>query len=187
MNIKSDFKKKILFKISENNKNIFLFFIFAFLSIAVMIIIFLFSNQSAMDSSALSAYLSKILFGAISPEVDPESLDFNFLHTFLRKLAHFTLFSTLGFFLASAAINQKNQKLFKKFVITSLIGLIYCISDEIHQLFIPERSGEISDVLIDFSGIICGTFVSWSCYKVICLISKKNKKIAHQDLIYPAY
>ena len=35
-----------------------------------------------------------------------------------------------------------------------LISFIYACSDEIHQLFIPGRSGQFTDVLIDTSGAL---------------------------------
>ena len=36
-----------------------------------------------------------------------------------------------------------------------MVGLVYAISDEFHQTFIPGRSGELRDVLIDTTGVIC--------------------------------
>lgn len=34
-------------------------------------------------------------------------------------------------------------------------GVMYAANDEIHQLFIPGRSGQITDVLIDSAGQCC--------------------------------
>lgn len=169
-------KPSILFKISEKRKNQVLFIIFAFLSIAVMVTVFIFSNQPAVQSSAVSSSFSDFILDLFNIKAEDLSFDINLLETVLRKLAHFSLFASLGFFLSSAAINLKGKKLFKKLAISSLIGLLYCISDEIHQLFIPQRSGEIRDVLIDFSGVLFGTLSSFVLYKLICLISKKVKK-----------
>ena len=35
-------------------------------------------------------------------------------------------------------------------------GFLYAVSDEIHQIFVPGRSGEPRDVLIDTSGVLIG-------------------------------
>ena len=40
-----------------------------------------------------------------------------------------------------------------------LIGVLYAVSDEIHQCFVPGRSGELRDVLIDSAGVICGVVI----------------------------
>jgi VanZ family protein len=45
----------------------------------------------------------------------------------------------------------------KKYILYSLlICLIYSISDEVHQIFVPGRSGEVFDVLIDTLGSFIG-------------------------------
>ena len=35
-------------------------------------------------------------------------------------------------------------------------GILYAASDEFHQLFVPGRSGQITDVLIDSGGLLAG-------------------------------
>ena len=40
-----------------------------------------------------------------------------------------------------------------------LIGVLYAVSDEIHQCFVSGRSGELRDVLIDSAGVICGVVI----------------------------
>ena len=78
----------------------------------------------------------------------------------VRKLAHFSIYTVIGFLLMSLMstykIKQKNR-----ICISAIIGLLYAISDEIHQAFIPGRGPLVGDVLIDFSGVITG----------ICIVS----------------
>ena len=45
------------------------------------------------------------------------------------------------------------------FVITIVIGILYAMSDEIHQSFSPGRSPKITDVCIDTLGIIVGALL----------------------------
>ena len=69
----------------------------------------------------------------------------------VRKTAHFTLYFLLGLFYCSflKEFDLTNKKLL---LYTVLFVFIYACSDEIHQLFISGRSGEVLDVLIDTLG-----------------------------------
>lgn len=69
----------------------------------------------------------------------------------VRKTAHFTLYFLLGLFFCSflKEFDLTNKKLI---IYTIIFVFMYACSDEIHQLFISGRSGEILDVLIDTLG-----------------------------------
>jgi VanZ family protein len=67
-------------------------------------------------------------------------------------LYHFTIFALLSFFLVISII--KGQPKNKKLILLALIiAVIYAISDEVHQLFVPGRYCAISDILTDSAGI----------------------------------
>lgn len=57
------------------------------------------------------------------------------------------------------ANNTKGMRLRAVALTAALFALIYAISDEVHQLFVPTRSGLMRDVLIDSIGIFS---VYWS-------------------------
>ena len=59
----------------------------------------------------------------------------------------------------------------KRFIISALFCLVYAISDEIHKLFVPGRSGEIRDVLIDFTGVLIGILFTML---LVYLLKKKT-------------
>ena len=40
-----------------------------------------------------------------------------------------------------------------------LVGAVYAASDEVHQIFIPGRSGEGKDVLLDCVGVLLGILI----------------------------
>ena len=76
---------------------------------------------------------------------------------------------TLGFFsfsyLSNLFIENNNIKDFKKTGILSfLFSVIYALSDEFHQTFVPGRDGNIVDVLIDSSGSLVGVLISSMIY-----------------------
>ena len=39
---------------------------------------------------------------------------------------------------------------------SEIIGIIYASTDEVHQLFTPGRSAQITDVMIDSMGVLLG-------------------------------
>ncbi len=72
------------------------------------------------------------------------------------KLMHCCIYFGLGILLFKANNEQLNISKKYIFLLTLLIGLGYGISDEIHQLFVQNRSSTIYDVIADFVGIIIG-------------------------------
>ncbi len=135
-------------------------FIQWFFVILWMLIIFYLSNQSGVVSTNTSSIfvnpIQKILPG----------ISFSILTTLVRKSAHFFLYCILGMLVINAC-NQYKQKL----QISLLICLLYACSDEIHQLFVVGRSGQIRDVFVDFLGISMGVFLFF--------LIKRCKKITH--------
>ena len=76
------------------------------------------------------------------------------------KLFHAIEYAILGFLLRRALVFQSTQFIkIRTGWLTILIGGTYAISDEIHQLFVPGRSGEIADAIADIVGIILVVFV----------------------------
>ena len=66
---------------------------------------------------------------------------------------------------------------FKKKYLIILFCFLYAISDEIHQLFIVNRSCELRDVLIDMIGVLIGYFLIK--IKESKTIFKRCKKVMH--------
>ena len=77
---------------------------------------------------------------------------------FVRKLAHFSIYTVLGMLLSvNAVYHFKNNRLRTLLPISA--GVLYAVSDEIHQTYVPGRSGQISDVLLDSAGVLLGCSV----------------------------
>ncbi|WP_234123141.1 VanZ family protein [Clostridium hydrogenum] len=55
------------------------------------------------------------------------------------------------------------------------ICLLYAVLDEFHQLYVPGRTSQVSDVLVDFLGANLGMWFSYLIY--YCVLKRKNKKI----------
>ena len=74
----------------------------------------------------------------------------------VRKLAHFTEYFVLGGLLWTDFYLTKEI-----LALPLLTGLIVAGADEYFQTFIPGRSGQLSDVLIDFSGLSLSALLLW--------------------------
>jgi len=95
----------------------------------------------------------------------------------IRKIAHFSIYTCLGFLLFSLFRTYKLKAKFR-FTYSFILGFLYACSDEIHQKFVGGRSSEITDVLIDSLGVLFGIFISFiMCKFVIKILENKNKVI----------
>lgn len=144
--------------------------------IATMIFIFLFSSQQSDTSSELSGSIVLFILKILSNTIAFFKVDIDLLHAIIRKSAHFTIYFVLGFFTINAFI--KNDIYLKKAIIWTLIFCVaYAVSDEIHQLFVIGRVGQLKDVLIDSTGSSLAIFI----YSVIYLKSNDIRKISVFD------
>lgn len=125
------------------------------LIITWMTLVFYFSNQIADDSSKLSGGITREILNFFHILEGKTLEQQSAIETVVRKLAHFSIY-TLGGILILLHVNLYKIKVNKKVIITWLLGTTYAITDEIHQLFVPGRSGEIRDVCIDSLGVITG-------------------------------
>lgn len=137
------------------------------LTIIWMIVIFYLSHQPAKTSSELSSTLLEIVLTFLS--VLPISFDPELLHIFIRKLAHFSAYFILGMLVYhSVYLFCKHEN--RSIIVAITISIIYAISDEFHQTFIPGRSGEFRDVLIDSFGALTGIIF----YVVLLFVFRKS-------------
>ena len=69
-------------------------------------------------------------------------------HHLLRKAAHFTEYAVLGALIFGAFPRRGHTAV----ALTAFSGFLAAFVDETIQLFAPGRSGQISDVWLDFAG-----------------------------------
>ena len=139
-------------------------------------VIFSFSAQDADASSALSNAVIDWLIAVFRIDISASAPapDFS-LSEIIRSLAHFSCFGILGVLTASAVRSHRvaeHRCLWIPFVIC--VG--YAVTDEIHQWFVPGRSTQLSDVLVDSLGAALGILA----VALIVLIARKAKHRASQ-------
>ena len=170
---------------SNNIKNLVFRYVLWSLVLAVMVFIFSHSSKSAEQSSKTSGEVAKTVLSIVVKDFktlpEPEQQKaVDSLQFIVRKSAHFSVYSALGF-LCFLAMNTYNIKLKTKFISALTISLLYAISDEIHQLFVPGRAGQIRDVFIDFSGALVGTLLAWVLVVITVKIIMRKKGITNEN------
>ena len=95
---------------------------------------------------------------------------------FLSVLYHFFAFFFLSAFLLIALVKGREKYLI--FILAIFIAIVYGISDEFHQYFVPGRSSSVGDVFVDTAGIMMASLIYFVRLKVGNFInSKKSIKL----------
>jgi VanZ family protein len=135
------------------------------LVIAWMSIIFYLSDQPATSSNKLSTGITEWVITTVERIVPNFNFDLRVLNRIIRKNAHFIAYFILG---VLALIGLKNNEVdsSRAIWIAFIISVLYSISDEFHQLFVPGRGGQIKDVFIDSAGAFVGIVLFSRLYKL---------------------
>lgn len=142
--------------------------IFPWLLVGIwMAIIFYLSHQPATSSNKLSSGITEWIIGMVEGVLPNLNFDLRALNHIIRKNAHFIAYFILGLLVVNAK---------KRIYLAFLICVLYAISDEFHQLFVPGRAGQIKDVFIDSAGALTGILVYSGLFK-LKFRSLEEKKI----------
>ncbi len=139
-----------------------------------MIIIYNFSSQEAVNSNQLSTRITETIIQTVE-NISPNSeFKTENLNSFIRKNAHLVIYFVLGMLVINAF--KRNGLLgYKSIILAVLISVLYAVSDEVHQIFVPGRGAQVSDVIIDSIGVILGSLL------YIGIIGLKKQKIKRWD------
>lgn len=151
--------------------------ILAIIIILWMAFIFSMSAKNATQSSDISGGFTYNVLNAFFANFRgfDKSIQDNIvedLQFVVRKGAHFSAYAVLGglCFVECSCFKKFNSK--NKFTAAFLIAVLYAVSDEIHQYFVPGRACEFRDVVIDSCGALFGIIV----VVVFNIIKNKLKK-----------
>lgn len=107
-------------------------------------LIFYLSDQPSYISSKMSSGMIKHAFFV-------NDVTLNLIHNPLRELMHTVVFLIFALLLINVLVKFGIKKVML-YCIT--ISLIYALSDEIHQIYVPGRAFELLDIFLDFVGIM---------------------------------
>lgn len=163
----------------QNKKTKYLKYLFGVAVIIWMCVIFWFSAQPAVKSTQMSLTFGRKICSIFVPGYSKlsekkqytmaENIEFP-----VRKSAHASEYALLAMLCCGLfMIENKNKKSSKYFVFSWMIAVLYACTDEYHQLFVPGRSGQLRDVMIDAVGAAVGVlFIKFVIYRFRILRKK---------------
>ena len=151
------------------------------LALAIAINVFIIVNacipgaQSSKESSWIVEPVANVINSIKEDTINASNYDS--FSSFIRKfVGHFSLFGLSGV-LTTLSFKffyfDKTNKFPLFIIFSSISGLFYAILSELIQLFVPGRSGEVLDVLIDLSGYFIGLLL---IVLIVFIIKKKSNQ-----------
>lgn len=160
-----------------NNRSLIFKRLIVWLPIIFMyMVIFGFSSQNGEQSGGLSRKVAGVIvdtadrLNIIEVTEDNRDIYIENCQFPIRKTAHMTEYAILGMLVLTALIVDGVILKFSLYLSVFITFLLAC-TDEFHQLFVPDRSGQFTDVLIDITGCIIGVVIY---YFIFSLIKNKN-------------
>ena len=177
--------------VQMNNKNRLVVILSHALVLGWMGVIFYMSAQPGDLSGDISGTVSHLfmriwnaIFGLNWSEVEilqmAEIWDYP-----IRKLAHMTEFGVLAVLMYWALgqywifVEEGKwargglRRVMTRYVIAWIFTVVYAATDEMHQLFVPDRSGNIVDVCVDATGAFLALLAIWGMAHVIKAYKRK--------------
>ena len=149
-------------------------------------IIFGFSAENGDKSASTSTKVARFIVIHSEKIKSEEQInrEVEMIQPIIRKIAHFSIYTLLGFCIMGCAATYKGSKIIK-FDISVIISFLYACTDEWHQSFIPGRSAQFSDVCLDTLGAFLGIMVIliaiWIYEASVKRSSKKIKTLAEEN------
>ena len=138
-----------------------------------MTVIFMLSSQDAESSAKLSGdvmgpvgKIITFLFGEAG-------------HNIFRKFAHFFEYAGLSFLMYNAFYQSKKEKRSSP-ILPYIMSVLYAVTDEIHQYFVPGRACMLFDIGVDALGALLGIAVFFVFVRTFIAIKERHgRKMLH--------
>lgn len=131
-------------------------------------------DESTETSDGLVYFIAKITVADFEdlPETEKTEIIAD-MSGFIRTAGHFCEFAVLGF-LSLNALRTVDIKMWLKPIYSWGFSVIYAMTDEIHQYFVPDRVCDIKDIAVDALGALTG--VAAMCLLVVVAAKTKSRK-----------
>lgn len=149
--------------------------IFAWIIVVIwMLVIYSFSAKIGDESSSDSRKVVQGIVDVVEKDKTKEEkkIIVDKIHNPFRKFAHAFEYFILCILLVIALLLSGVKK-YLVYIIAVSISIIYSMSDELHQILIAGRSGEIRDCFIDIFGAIIGC--------LLCILISKIYELVKRD------
>jgi len=128
------------------------YWISAWLPVVLCVIAVMMESTEYMGAEHTSGpfrWLFQAIFGPVSDE------RWEFLHHLIRKSGHFIGYGVVGLaWLRAWWMTLPRSRFFKDSLLALLGSALVAGADEWHQIFLPNRTGSVWDVLLDCCGAI---------------------------------
>ena len=145
-------------------------------AILLMALIFYFSAEDATASAQSSGntmlWLLRLFHVSDTDAIVQNSELYSLLDFCIRKGAHFSLYTALGFLLSFAWTAHPSIPRWKRATYSVLCGIFYAASDELHQYFVPGRACQVRDVCIDTAGVLLGC----ALFALLCWLVNRHRQ-----------
>ena len=140
------------------------FHIFVTLTCVYAVFLFSLSSLSSLPSpsewSFLRAFVDELMYLLEDLGLKFLVYPLYFAYRYPDKFGHVILYMGFGLLLNQTLTTSGNAVLSKYAVPFSIaIGMLYGITDEFHQSFVPYRSASSMDLLADFIGLLCAQLI----------------------------
>ncbi|WP_353095829.1 VanZ family protein [Tissierella praeacuta] len=139
------------FKVNHNYKKILSYSVV----ILWMTLIFYLSSQPVHQSNGLSKKVTKVIVETAEKVAPTVKINHGKANHIIRKNAHFFTYLVLGI-LIMYILRLSKMNMVKCTILALIFCILYAISDEVHQLFVPGRGAQLKDVVIDTAGAMTG-------------------------------
>lgn len=134
-----------------------------------MAVIWWFSAKPAEVSTETSHRAGRAVAGLFVPGFEswPEEEQLKLVESIdhpVRKAAHATEYAVLGILLSAGAGFYVRRR---RWLAGWGGGALYAVSDEIHQYFVPGRSCQVSDMVLDSAGVLAGVAAVWAVWRLL--------------------
>lgn len=141
--------------------------LFTWLPVMVMLVAIAIESTNAFSSDHTSGWL-QALYQAIAGRVSAER--WHEIHHYIRKTGHFTGYGLLGLAWLRAwllfwliPMKHRSEGVWRGYAMVMAIACTALVAslDELHQSFMADRTGVVSDVWLDTTGAVCLTLLSF--------------------------
>ena len=127
----------------------------------------IFSASADVKSTEHTSRFLEPFLRWLNPSISAEAIEK--VRWFVRKGAHLGEFGLMGW-LAWRALwkpTRNDQRPWSWKIAGAALALVflYAVTDEVHQRFVPNRTGSAKDVCLDTVGGALGLAATWWCYR----------------------
>lgn len=144
-------------------------------TLALMGLIFYFSAQPGSVSYKVSEAVTQTVQAGHKESLLPQWFSRDGFHANIRKWAHVCIYCALGASMAATVhLWTKKISLRQQALLAAALCMLYAVSDELHQHFVPGRTMLLSDVGVDALGFL-------PCIAVVLLAVRLRQKAKRKN------